>query len=177
MCHPPTNSPSTLFLILTALKRGKSGFWAIFLSLKDLYDLILHIMKVLNCLSYVCMVSLFLFFISFCWLFCHFSFSFLFFRFSSVFFFFFFLSTFLFSSFSSFLFYLSYFLFPKSGGPSSLYLSGMKSGLSKGLFLWKEILLLFLATMSLKSWFFKIFGKSTPRICFKLQTWTGNHVF
>ena len=50
--HVQKNFPSTLLLnrILTALKRVKTGFSATFLSLKDMYDLILHTMKVMNCL-------------------------------------------------------------------------------------------------------------------------------
>ena len=106
------------------IKRGKTDFWANFLSLKDLFDLILHTIKVLNCLSYVCMFfSFFSFFSSFILL--TLSSFFLIFPFLLVFFCFFFrflysvnLSLFLFF----FFFYLSFFLFPKSGGPLSLYL-------------------------------------------------------
>ena len=35
---------------------------------------------------------------------------------------------------------------------------------------------LILATMSLKSWFFEIFGKTTLRICIKLHTQVGYDV-
>ena len=41
------NSPSTLFRILTALKRVKTRFQAKFLTLKHLFDLVLHILKIL----------------------------------------------------------------------------------------------------------------------------------
>ena len=44
----PKNSPSTLFRILTALKRVKTRFQADFLTLKHLFDLILHVLKVLK---------------------------------------------------------------------------------------------------------------------------------
>ena len=44
------NSPSTLFRVLTALKLVKTGFQGNFLSLKHMYALILHIMKVLKVL-------------------------------------------------------------------------------------------------------------------------------
>ena len=44
----PKNSPSTLFHVLMALKRVKTGFQGNFLSLKHMYALILHILKVLN---------------------------------------------------------------------------------------------------------------------------------
>ena len=42
------NSPSTSFRILTALKHVKTRFLANFLSLKHLYDLIFHILKILK---------------------------------------------------------------------------------------------------------------------------------
>ena len=52
------NFPSTLFRILTALKRVKTRFWANFLILKHLFDLILHILKILNSVYELNSVSL-----------------------------------------------------------------------------------------------------------------------